>query len=122
VSELQRQADRLKSLILRCEEATKGSESLSEEIEVALCIDWSTGCTTSIDGALELLPPGADWRRLTDRSASTYAANPYNAAAQLRHDGYGATVALQICSAALKVRLAPIEQKLVAQNRKVKAA
>jgi hypothetical protein len=45
----------------------------------------------TLDEALALLPEGADWRRLTPTSMSVYAASPYNASAQVRYDGYGAT-------------------------------
>ncbi len=64
--------------------------------------------TASFGDALNLLPEGADWRRLTDKSVSTYAANPYNAKAQKRIDGFGKTPALQMCAAALKLILEPL--------------
>lgn len=60
----------------------------------------------SLDEALKLLPPGADWRRLTPMSMSVYAASPYNAAAQVRYDGYGETPALQLYDAIRKMDLA----------------
>jgi hypothetical protein len=60
----------------------------------------------SFDEALALLPIGADWRRLTPKSVSVYAASPYNAAAQVRYDGYGPTPAAQMRDAIHKMQVA----------------
>lgn len=60
----------------------------------------------SLDAALRLLPEGADWRRFTPKSMSVYAASPYNAAAQVRYDGYGATPAAQLADAIAKMKAA----------------
>jgi hypothetical protein len=54
--------------------------------------------------ALALLPPGAEWRKYTDLSCSVYAASPYNAKAQVRHDGTASTPALALMAANLKMR------------------
>lgn len=64
----------------------------------------------SMDAALGLLTGGADWRRLTPTSVSVYAASPYNAKAQVRHDGYGPTPAAQMCAAFFKMHLAKARQ------------
>lgn len=64
----------------------------------------------SLDAALGLVPEGADWRRFTNRSCSIYAASPYNAKAQVRHDGYGPTAAAQLCAAIFKMHLAKAKQ------------
>ena len=58
------------------------------------------------------------WRKYTDASMSTYAASPFSAAAQVRHDGNAATPPLQLCAAALRVRLAPLEKIEAAERRK----
>ena len=60
----------------------------------------------SLDAVLATLPTGADWRRLTPMSMSVYAASPYNAAAQVRYDGYGDTPAEQLQDALTKMALA----------------
>lgn len=78
--------------------------------------------TGSVDAALTLLPKGADWRRLTHRSASTYAANPYNPKAQKRIDGFGSTVPLQLCSAALRLRLAHIVKAIATEARRAETS
>jgi hypothetical protein len=62
----------------------------------------------TLDEALALLPEGADWRRLTPTSMSVYAASPYNASAQVRYDGYGATPAHQLYDAIRKMERAQI--------------
>lgn len=64
----------------------------------------------SLDAALSLVPDGADWRRFTPRSCSIYAASPYNAKAEVRHDGYGPTPAAQLCAAIFKMHLAKAKQ------------
>jgi hypothetical protein len=64
----------------------------------------------SFDAALLLLPEGSDWRRFTPRSCSVYAASPYNAKAEVRHDGYGPTPAAQLCAAIFKMHLAKAKQ------------
>jgi hypothetical protein len=64
----------------------------------------------SLDAALTLLPAGAVWRKYTDVSVSVYAASPYSANAQVRHDGYGSTPAAQLCAARFKM-LAAIDRK-----------
>jgi hypothetical protein len=50
----------------------------------------------SLDAVIATLPAGTDWRRFTPKSMSVYAASPYNAAAQVRYDGYGDTPADQL--------------------------
>jgi hypothetical protein len=112
-------------LAAKCEAATKPSFALfAEAFEAAygarssLGQKWSEFCTfvddeAWFDAALMLLEPKHDWRRLTPTSISVYAGNPYNAAAQTRYDGYGATLALQLCAAFLKMRAA-IEAKAIA--------
>ncbi len=62
--------------------------------------------TGSLDAATSLLPAGGVWRKYTDHSASVYAASPYNAQAQVRYDGTGATPALQIVAAVFRMRAA----------------
>lgn len=115
----------LRALIERIEAQPEADGGLDRSIQDVL--DGGDGTDTefsalpytdSIDDALRLLPKGADWRRLTDRSVSAYAANPYNAAAQKWLDGFGKTVALQICSAALKVRLEPVLKAIATEARR----
>lgn len=64
----------------------------------------------SLDAAIGLLDPKNDWRRLTPVSMSVFAASPYNAAAQVRYDGYGPTPAAQLCAAFFKMKAAKEEQ------------
>jgi tartrate dehydratase beta subunit/fumarate hydratase class I family protein len=71
----------------------------------------------SFDEALKLLPPRADWRRLTDVSISVYAASPYNAKAQVRYDGYGPTIAAQMRDAIAKMQAAIDAKASVAKAR-----
>ena len=75
---------------------------------------------SGLDEALKLLPPGADWRRLTSMSMSVYAASPYNAAAQTRYDGYGNTPALQLIDAIRKMNAALEAKALAAATRRAK--
>lgn len=117
-------AAQFRSLIERCESATDDTLELIN-LEVDLCaalgVDTATRETPavcSVDAALGLLLAAADWRRFTPVSMSVFAASPYNAAAQTRHDGYGPTPALQLCSAILKMKLAPILKTLAAEARR----
>lgn len=71
-----------------------------------------------LEAAIMLLPDGADWRKFTPISMSAYAASPYNAAAQVKHSGYGATDALRLCSVALKLRLAPIQKAIATEAQR----
>lgn len=124
-SGLHHTASVLRALIARCESAS-GDDALElVNLEVDLCSALTVGtanreaaAVASVDAALALLPQDADWRRLTPKSMSVYAASPYNAAAQTRHDGYGATPALQLCAAILKMCLAPIVKALAAEARR----
>lgn len=75
---------------------------------------------SGLDDALKLLPRGADWRRLTPISMSVYAASPYNAAAQVRYDGYGETPALQLVDAIAKMNAALEAKALAAATRRAK--
>lgn len=86
---------------------------------VEFAADYWPNPTASIDAALDTLPTGADWRRLTPTTTSAYAANPYGGTAQVRHDGNGATVPLQICAAGLKIRLAVAQKVAATLARKV---
>lgn len=72
----------------------------------------------TLDEALELLPNGADWRRLTPTSMSVYAASPYNAASQVRYDGYGDTPAHQLYDAIRKMELAQIAKAKAIEARR----
>ena len=63
--------------------------------------------TASIDAAITSLGGGPNaWRRLTETAVAVYDASPYNAAAQIRYDGIGATVPIQMIAAELKRRAA----------------
>lgn len=58
----------------------------------------------SIDAAESLLLGGPNsWRKFTHDSAAVYAANPYNANAQKRYDGYAVNTASSIVAAFLKM-------------------
>jgi hypothetical protein len=72
----------------------------------------------TLDEALELLPEGADWRRLTPTSMSVYAANPYNSTAQVRYDGYGDTPAHQLYDAIRKMELAQAKKAQAIEARR----
>ena len=67
--------------------------------------------------AIFLLPEGAIWRRYSDFGASVYAASPYNAKAQVRHDGFTPVFALGLVSAALRMAVAPILKAEAAEAR-----
>lgn len=69
----------------------------------------------SLDAVLAELPAGSDWRRFTPVSMSIFAASPYNAAAQVRYDGYGDTPAAQLRDALAKM-VAAKEAKLRAKQ------
>jgi hypothetical protein len=121
-----RELEHLKALVLRIEEADRGTKAL----DAAICesvFPLNNGqflflhVTTSIDDAVKTLPSGSDWRLLSPKSASAYAASPYNAAAQKRHDGFGATIPLRICAAALKVRIEALAKIVATNARKVSA-
>lgn len=60
----------------------------------------------SLDAVIASLPVGSDWRRFTPKSMSLYASSPYNAAAQVRYDGYGDTPAAQLRDALAKMNAA----------------
>jgi hypothetical protein len=66
--------------------------------------------SASLDSVIATLPPGADWRRFTPVSMSVFAASPYNAAAQVRYDGYGETPADQLRDAIEKMKAAKEQQ------------
>lgn len=124
----------LNDLIEHCEGAESGGHDLDLAIANA-CYDlrfggvnydpgiWVErygGHSSSLDMALTLLPDGADWRKLTHPSMSVYAANPYNAQAQKRIDGNGATPALQMCAAAMRLRLEPLLKASAIEARRAK--
>lgn len=102
------------SLVEQLETADAGSPMLDAAIGELMMqrgfdpLDCMDKFTRSLDSALRLLPKGADWRKLTNPSISVYAANPYNAEAQKRHDGNGATPPLQMCAAALRLMADPL--------------
>jgi len=116
-----KEADTLRELIDCIEHAEGPDEMLDRHIAIAAGKSVMRQFTASVDAAISLLPDGAIWRKFTDASMSTYAASPFNAAAQVRHDGHGATPALQLCAAALRVRLAPLEKIEAAERRKAVA-
>lgn len=68
--------------------------------------------------AISLLPEGTVWRKFTDGGASVYAASPYNAAAQVRHDGFSHIFSMGLVAAALKMAVAPILKAEAAQARR----
>ena len=115
------------SLIERFENAPNGHPELDHAIGSIMhrrgwhAADCLGRFTQSLDSALRLLPDGADWRKLTNPSISVYAANPYNADAQKRHDGNGATPALQMCAAAFRLMVDPVLKAEAVAARKASA-
>lgn len=102
------------ALIKRIEKADAASYDLDDAIGRATAGPSgnyaSRPYSASMDAAITLLPEGSDWRRFTPRSCSVYAASPYNAKAEVRHDGYGPTPAAQLCAAIFKMHLAKAKQ------------
>ena len=108
-------------LIRACEAASGPDGHLGSKIAEILGANPLLDCTGSFDDALKMLPPGADWRKLTHPSISVYAANPYNANAQKRHDGNGATPPLQMCAALLRLAVEPILKAEATAARKTQS-
>lgn len=71
--------------------------------------------------ALSLLPPEGAWRKLTDGGPSVYAASPYNAASQVRHDGNSPIFSLGMVAAILRMAVAPILKKAADEARRTGA-
>lgn len=117
----------LTRLIDACEAADGKVDNFGIDCEIErLIFDRPSGLmrrfSRSLDDALALLPEGADWRRLTHQSISVYAANPYNANAQKRIDGMGATPALAMCAAALRLKLEPLLKAQAIEARRAATA
>jgi len=105
-------ADALQSLIARIErgEDTPALVGAIHALAPEPKVIQPSNYLRSLDAVMTLLPEGSDWRRFTPRSCSIYAASPYNAKAEVRHDGYGPTPAAQLCAAILKMKLAKARQ------------
>jgi hypothetical protein len=113
----------IEQLVIRCEEAAGQDVELGAEIALVIhellkekrqrepYPSWPgipMNYTASLDDALTLLPPGADWRKLTGPSMSAYNRSPYGQVAK-RYDGNAATPALQMCAAALRLILDQVQ-------------